>query len=84
MKLVAIAVIAPAFAVLASADVRADTIFEVEHARANYRAGLVSEDDAELLVRWGRPSGYYPASRFFEPPHRRVRLKKREWEVRRW
>jgi hypothetical protein len=84
VKLVAIAVIAPACAVFAAAGVRADTIFDVEHVRADYRAGLVSEHDAELLNRWGRPSGYYPASRFFEPPYRRLRLKKRDWEARRW
>ena len=36
----------------------ADTIFEVEHARANPRAGRpVSESDAELLNRWGALSG---------------------------
>lgn len=36
----------------------ADTIFEVEHARANARAGgPVSAYDAELLDRWGALSG---------------------------
>lgn len=39
---------------------QADTIFDVEHARANARAGLVSESDAEFLDRWGALSGTYP------------------------
>lgn len=36
----------------------ADTIFEVEHARATARAGgPLSDNDLELLDRWGRLSG---------------------------
>ena len=36
----------------------ADTIFDVEHARGNARAGgPVSGHDAELLNRWGALSG---------------------------
>ena len=52
--------IASAAALVASAalPVRADTIFEVENARANARAGgPVSNLDAELLNRWGALSG---------------------------
>jgi len=38
--------------------VKADNYFEVEHARANARAGgPVSERDAELLDRYGALSG---------------------------
>jgi hypothetical protein len=40
------------------AAVRADSIWEVEHARGNARAGgPVSASDAELLDRWGCLSG---------------------------
>jgi hypothetical protein len=43
---------------LVPAAVRADSIWDVEHARANARAGgPVSEFDAELLDRWGCLSG---------------------------
>lgn len=43
---------------LDAAPASADTIFEVEHARANARAGgPVSEHDGELLNRWGALSG---------------------------
>ena len=52
--------IASAAALVAGAalPVRADTIFEVENARANARAGgPVSNLDAELLNRWGALSG---------------------------
>lgn len=77
-----------AFAVAAitfsSNGARADTIFDVEHARANYRAGFVSESDVEYLRRWGVPSGYYPASRAYFGPQRRVYLRKRHWHGRRW
>lgn len=40
------------------APARADTIWEVEHARANARAGgPTNANDAELLERWGCLSG---------------------------
>ena len=43
---------------LGPAAVRADTIWDVENARANARAGgPVSAFDAELLDRWGCLSG---------------------------
>jgi hypothetical protein len=61
---------------------RADTIFDVEHARANYRAGLTSSYDAELLARWGAPSGNYPAISVV-PSHRRLAVKKRSRNVAR-
>jgi hypothetical protein len=45
-------------AAAASAPASADTVFEVEHARATARAGrLVSEHDDELLQRYGATSG---------------------------
>jgi hypothetical protein len=48
----------------------ADTIFEVEHARGNARAGgPVSEDDAELLARWGALSGTPGWSNSFRRPY---------------
>jgi hypothetical protein len=47
-----------ALAALGPAAVRADTMWEVEHARANARAGgPVSENDAELLERYGCLTG---------------------------
>jgi hypothetical protein len=47
-----------AFAALAPAAARADSYWELEHARANARAGgPVSERDAELLERYGCLSG---------------------------
>ena len=57
---------------LAAGSANADTIFDVEHARADARAGLVSENDVEFLRRWGGPSGYYPAPRYYDvrPYHR--------------
>jgi hypothetical protein len=84
MKLVAIATSVFALGILATGSARADTLFEVAHARANYRSGSVSEFDRELLDRWGRPSGYYPASRIADTPHRRVLLKKRDRRARHW
>jgi hypothetical protein len=63
---------------------RADTIFDVEHARADYRAGLTSEYDAELLRRWGAPSGYYPDSRLYRRPPYRYHPRKRHLRSRRW
>ncbi len=79
-----LAVAAVASVALLPVSSRADTIFEVEHARANDRAGLVSEYDAELLRRWGRLSGNYPAWRF--PDYNQVPrygLKKRVLRARR-
>ncbi|MCC7253937.1 hypothetical protein [Hyphomicrobium sp.] len=47
-----------ALAALGPAIARADSYWEVEHARANARAGgPVSERDAELLERYGCLSG---------------------------
>jgi hypothetical protein len=43
---------------MGSAAVRADSIWDVEHARANARAGgPVSSYDEDLLDRWGCLSG---------------------------
>jgi hypothetical protein len=57
----------------------AQTIFDVEHARGNYRAGLVSEYDADLIRIWGAPSGHYPDSQIIDasPPQQRVLRKQR-------
>jgi hypothetical protein len=48
----------------------ADTIFDVEHARATLRAGRpISDHDAEYLNRWGALSdGYSPRRRYYEDP----------------
>lgn len=49
---------AGALAALGPAPARADSYWELEHARANARAGgPVSERDAELLERYGCLSG---------------------------
>lgn len=64
---------------------QAQTIFDVEHARGNYRAGLVSQYDADLVRIWGAPSGHYPDSQIIDArparPHaltkQRVRAKRR-------
>jgi hypothetical protein len=80
MKFLVQAVLAVSPLVLFTTVAKADTIFDVEHARANYRAGLTSEYDAELLRRWGRPSGYYP--QYEPPPPRRIDLR-RPWRERR-
>jgi len=60
-KLLPIGVVAlgSVMALLTSSGVRADTIFEVEHARAAARAGWVSPQDEEFLERYGVPSGYH-------------------------
>lgn len=68
-----------------SGTAQAQTIFDVEHARGNYRAGLVSQYDADLVRIWGAPSGHYPDSRIIDArparPHalakQRVRAKRR-------
>lgn len=65
---------------LAATDARADSIFDVEHARAMYRAGSASQYDMEQLRRYGRPSGYYPQ---YGPPRPR-RIDLRRWTDRRW
>jgi len=83
LLLVLLGVFGFSFLAFASNVARADTIFDVEHARANYRAGVASEYDEYLLNRWGRPSGYYPQY-FDPPPRRRVYLRKqRAWGARR-
>lgn len=52
------AVVATLLLALTATPAGADTIFEVESARANARAGgPTNEHDRELLDRWGRLSG---------------------------
>jgi hypothetical protein len=83
MKSAHLFAIGVAMAAILSVPARADTIFDVEHARANYRAGLTSEDDVELLRRWGAPSGYYPQAPYFYEPSRRWLRLQRDWRDRR-
>lgn len=67
--------------VLAPVSVRADSMWEVAHARANARAGgPISGYDAEMLERWGCLSG--TRSRFCKRLSRRekrqqIRAKRR-------
>lgn len=67
------------FAFLAT-RAKADTIFDVEHARAMYRAGVASRYDMEQIRRYGRPSGYYP--QYGPPPPRRIDLRRLWWRDR--
>lgn len=68
-----------------SGAAQAQTLFEVEHARGNYRAGLVSEYDAELIRIWGAPSGHYPGARYLNerPSQARALRQKRDRAKRR-
>lgn len=75
MKIAACLLLAFAAVPLIGGTAKAQTIFDVEHARANYRAGVASSYDMELLRRWGRPSGHYPQ---YGPP------RPREINLRRW
>jgi hypothetical protein len=71
---------------LAAGAANADTIFDVEHARADARAGLVSENDLEFLSRWGGTSGYgyYPPPRYAVSPYRRGFSRRYVRPERRW
>lgn len=61
----------------------AGTAFELEHARANARAGgPISDYDAELLERWGNSTGgpdwrkqYYASKKYRDRPERSYRYK---------
>lgn len=65
-----------ALMVLGAAPVRADSYFELEHARANARAGgPISARDAELLERYGCLSG--TRSAFCEQLNQRSKKKLR-------
>lgn len=62
----------------------AGTAYELEHARANARAGgPISEYDAELLERWGNSTGgpdwrrQYRAQQGYDEPVRTYRYKKK-------
>ncbi|RUP00655.1 hypothetical protein [Hyphomicrobium sp.] len=76
MKVAAILFLTLAALGLGGLPASAQTIFDVEHARANYRAGIASSSDFELLRRYGRPSGYY--RQYGPPPPRRIDLR-RPW-----
>jgi hypothetical protein len=67
-------VIALAPFVLSASAASAQSIFDVEHARAMYRAGVASHYDMEQLRRYGGPSGYYP--QYGPPPPRRINLRR--------
>jgi hypothetical protein len=71
-----IAIALPTF-VLFATGAGAQTIFDVEHARAMYRAGVASRYDMEQLRRYGRPSGFYP--QYGPPPPRRINLRRLWW-----
>ncbi len=69
---------------LSNAAAAGDSIFDVEHARAEYRAGRLTPENADLMDRWGWPSGCY--SRFcYEraPPPRPFYLRRPDWRARR-
>lgn len=59
---------------------KAQSIFDVEHARAMYRAGVASRFDMEQLRRYGAPSGFYP--QYGPPPPRRIDLRRLWWRDR--
>ncbi len=65
---------------LFATEARAQTIFDVEHARAMYRAGIADRYDFEQLRRWGRPTGFYP--QYGPPPPRRIDLRRLWWRDR--
>lgn len=70
-----------ALVALGAAPAAADTIFEVENARAKARSGYpLSAHDAELLNRWGDTTGarryyYYEVwpDEIYGPPPRRYK-----------
>jgi hypothetical protein len=79
------ALLAFAFAVTAFSFTiaKADTIFDVEHARADARAGPVNSNDLEYLERWGGTSGdYYSRRRYRRAHHRRLYQERRDWRYR--
>lgn len=86
MKPISLSVFACAAALFISGAARADTIFEVEHARASARAGVADADDEEFLQRWGgAPNGYYQAPRddYVDGPYyRRAPVKRHRWNQR--
>lgn len=56
-------------ATLSTTAAAGDSIFDVEHARAEYRAGRLTADNADLMDRYGWPSGcYYPQPCFAAAP----------------
>jgi hypothetical protein len=70
LPIVGFAIMAAAGASIAPSPAAADTIFDVEHARATLRAGRpISDHDAEYLNRWGALSdGYSSRRRYYEDP----------------
>jgi hypothetical protein len=84
MKLIGLLISVGSAAIVLGSPAHAETLFDVEHARANYRAGLISEYDAEMLRRWGAPSGYYPDSRLYRPPQYRYPPRRKYPRGRRW
>jgi len=73
-----------ALAGLYSGKAQAQTLFDVEHARGNYRAGLVSEYDADLIRMWGAPSGHYPGFHAIDArPRQPLAVKKQAMRAKR-
>lgn len=66
--------------VFVATEAKAQSIFDVEHARAMYRAGVASRYDMEQLRRYGAPSGFYP--QYGPPPPRRIDLRRLWWRDR--
>ncbi|WP_144061246.1 peptidase M48 [Hyphomicrobium denitrificans] len=84
MRRIGLLIITAAVAGLYSGMAQAQTIFDVEHARGNYRAGLVSEYDADLIRIWGAPSGQYPDSQIIDAhPLQQRTLRKQRVRVKR-
>ena len=70
---------------LSHAAASGDSIFDVEHARAEYRAGSLTRDGADLMDRWGWPSGCYaPQPCYVRAGPPRLRYYRRpDWRARR-
>ncbi|MGO4685715.1 hypothetical protein [Hyphomicrobium sp. 2TAF46] len=70
---------------LSHAAASGDSIFDVEHARAEYRAGSLTPNGADLMDRWGWPSGCYPPQPCYvrPPPPRPLYHRRPDWRARR-
>ena len=84
MKIMTVRVLSlAAFALIGSGAANAENIYDVDHARANARAGgPISEYDYELLERWGHlreaRHSYYYAPRYY----RKKRVGSVRWRER--
>ena len=70
---------------LSQVAVSGDSIFDVEHARAEYRAGSLTREGADLMDRWGWPSGCYAPQPCYvpTPPPRPYYDRRSDWRARR-